>query len=396
MTNTSDVVSTDSESFPTRSPVRKGAEGSGDGPKEGVGLCLSGGGYRAMLFHVGVLKRLNLAGWLPRLNRVSSVSGGSITAGLLGLRWDSFQFVDGVATNFDDLITDPLRGFAHTKVDVPAVAVGGLLPFVSISDRVVGKLKKHLYGDATLQHLTDELRFVINATNLESGVLMRFSKPYLADYKVGMVIDPQVTLAEAVAASSAFPPFLSPFELDLSDARWTTVEGNIHTSAGYRSDVLLSDGGVYDNLGLESVWDVYRTVLVSDAGGHLGPDPDPEKDWARGIIRVLHIIDSQVRALRRRAVIDNFNDDHDPHNGFFISTISDYSKWRPGKRPYMVVDNRVTERLAAISTRLTDLPDEQQEMLINWGFAAADAGILARLDADLPVAPWPYPERPLT
>jgi NTE family protein len=174
------------------------------------------------------------------------------------------------------------------------------------------------------------------------------------------------------------------------------VEGNIHTSAGYRSDVLLSDGGVYDNLGLESVWDVYRTVLVSDAGGHVGPDPDPEKDWARGIIRVLHIIDSQVRALRRRAVIDNFNDDHDPHNGFFISTISDYSKWRPGKRPYMVVDNRVTERLAAISTRLTDLPDEQHEMLINWGFAAADAGILARLDADLPVAPWPYPERPLT
>lgn len=62
----------------------------------------------------------------------------------------------------------------------------------------------------------------------------------------------------------------------------------------------------------------------------------------------------------------------------------------------MVVDNRVTERLAAISTRLTDVPDEQQEMLINWGFAAADAGILARLDADLPVAPWPYPERPLT
>jgi len=84
--------------------------------------------------HLGVLKRLNLAGWLPRLDRVSSVSGGSITAGLLGLGWNSFQFVDVVATNFDDLITDPLRRFAHIKVDGPAVAVGGLLPFVSISD----------------------------------------------------------------------------------------------------------------------------------------------------------------------------------------------------------------------------------------------------------------------
>jgi NTE family protein len=349
-----------------------------------------------MLFHVGVLQRLNLAGWLPRLDRVSSVSGGSITNGLLGLRWSSLKFQDGVATNFDDLVTDPLRAFAHTKVDVPAVAIGGLLPFMSISDRVVGKLKKHLYDDATLQDLPDAPRFIINATNLESGVLMRFSKPYLADYKVGMVHDPKVALADAVAASSAFPPFLSPFELDLSDAHWETVPGNVHTSAGYRNDILLSDGGVYDNMGLEPVWDNVKTVLVSDAGGHLGPDADPDKDWAHGIIRVLYILDSQVRALRRRAVVDSFNSQDDPHNGFFISTISDYSRWKPGKRPFMEVDNRVTARLASISTRLTDMPDEQQEMLINWGFAAADAGILARLDDDLPAVPWPYPDRPLT
>lgn len=69
---------------------------------------------------------------------------------------------------------------------------------------------------------------------------------------------------------------------------------------------------------------------------------------------------------------------------------------RRGKRPYMTVDSRVTQRLAAISTRLVTMPDEQQEMLINWGFAAADAGILARLDADPPAEPWPYPERQLT
>lgn len=349
-----------------------------------------------MLFHVGVLKRLNLAGWLPRLDRVSSVSGGSITAGLLGLRWGPMEFVDGVAANFDDLVTDPLRSFAHTKVDIPAVATGGLLPFVSISDRVVAKLNKHLYGGATLQDLPDEPRFVINATNLESGVLMRFSKPYLADYRVGMVDHPEVALADAVAASAAFPPFLSPFELDLSDAAWRTVEGNVLTAAGYRTEILLSDGGVYDNMGLEPVWDDYRTIMVSDAGGHLGPDPDPARDWARGIIRVLFIMDSQVRALRRRAVIDSFRSDDDPHHGFFISTMSDYSRWRPGKRPFMAVDHEVTTSLAAISTRLTDMPDEQQERLINWGFAAADAGLLAFLDENLPAEQWPYPERPMT
>ena len=59
-------------------------------PEPGIALCLSGGGYRAMLFHVGCLWRLNQLGLLGRLNRISSVSGGSITAGVLGLsliRW---------------------------------------------------------------------------------------------------------------------------------------------------------------------------------------------------------------------------------------------------------------------------------------------------------------------
>jgi NTE family protein len=54
-------------------------------PEQGIALCLSGGGYRAMLFHLGSLWRLNEAGLLPKLDRISSVSGGSIAAGVLGL-----------------------------------------------------------------------------------------------------------------------------------------------------------------------------------------------------------------------------------------------------------------------------------------------------------------------
>jgi NTE family protein len=394
-----DTAGSSRESYEPQSPVRRGPDpDDGRQPAEGTGLCLSGGGFRAMLFHVGVLKRLNEAGWLSRLDRVSSVSGGSITAGVLGLNWGRLGFEDGVAKRFDDMVTEPLRAFAHTKVDVSAVAVGGLLPFVSISDRVVSKYRKHLFGDSTLQDLPDEPRFVINATNLESGVLMRFSKPYLADYRVGRVIAPDVPLADAVAASSAFPPFLSPFELDLSGAEWTPGEGEAGYSApGYRSEILLSDGGVYDNMGIETVWKRYKTVLISDAGGHLAPDSDPGRDWGTGMLRVLHILDSQVRSLRRSAVVEAFKSDSDPHNGFFISTITNFAEWpRPAKRSYMDVDPRVTDRLAGISTRLTDLPDEQQEQLINWGFAAADAGLLAFQDPDLPAAPWPYPDRPLT
>src|SRR5713101_6845273 len=62
------------------------------GPRPGIGLCLSGGGYRAMLFHVGVLWRLNELGYLPKLDRISSVSGGSITAGALAVGWSGLRF----------------------------------------------------------------------------------------------------------------------------------------------------------------------------------------------------------------------------------------------------------------------------------------------------------------
>src|SRR6266699_6318861 len=73
-----------------------------DQPEDGLALCLSGGGYRAMLFHLGALWRLNELGYLPRLARISSVSGGSITAGVLGLHWSKLGFdATGVAKNFD-------------------------------------------------------------------------------------------------------------------------------------------------------------------------------------------------------------------------------------------------------------------------------------------------------
>src|SRR5688500_342236 len=77
--------------------------------EEGIALCLSGGGYRAMLFHVGVLWRLNEIGLLPKIKRISSVSGGSITAAVLALKWrNSLRFENGGATNFTEKIVDPI------------------------------------------------------------------------------------------------------------------------------------------------------------------------------------------------------------------------------------------------------------------------------------------------
>src|SRR5439155_18081808 len=55
--------------------------------RAGWALCLSGGGFRAALFHMGALRRLNELGLLSKMRTISSVSGGSVANGLLARLW---------------------------------------------------------------------------------------------------------------------------------------------------------------------------------------------------------------------------------------------------------------------------------------------------------------------
>ena len=379
------------EEYAADQPVSR-LSGDGATPTTGMALCLSGGGYRAMLFHVGVMWRLNEAGMLPTLDRISSVSGGSITAGVLALNWDNLDFDGaGVAQDFKKQLVDPVRRMAGVGIDVTSVLMGLGLPFTSISDRVVKAYRKHLFGKATLQDLPDTPRFVFNATNLESGVLMRFSKPYLADYRVGQVLKPDLPLAVAVAASSAFPPVLSPCTIDLEHEDWVTLEGNDLTGPQFRGQIQLSDGGVYDNMGLQTAWNQCRTLLVADAGGHLGAEPSPHTDWARQMARVLQVIDNQVRSLRKRQVIEAFKSNQ--RDGCYLGIRSEVADY--GLAGAMPADPKTTMRLAATPTRLDDLPAERQELLINWGYVITDTGIRKHVRTDLSAGTLPYPARPL-
>ena len=198
---------TERESVETRSPVRTLPGEADRTPDEGVALCLSGGGYRAMLFHAGSVWRLGELGLLPTLKRVSSVSGGSFTAGVLGMSWKKLGFdSSGVPRNLVTELIDPLRAIASRTIDVSSV-VSGAAWFGSVADHLVERLRKHLFAGATLQDLPadDEgPRFDLNATNVQSGSLWRFSRRYMADYRVGEVKDPDVPLAVAVAASKPF------------------------------------------------------------------------------------------------------------------------------------------------------------------------------------------------
>jgi NTE family protein len=348
-------------------------------PETGTALCLSGGGYRAMLFHAGVLWRLYEVRLLQDVQRLSSVSGGSITAGVLALKWRQLSF-DPVrlTSDFVPLVVSPIRALADETIDADAIFWGVALPG-RVSDRVAKAYDMHLFKGATLQDLPDAPRFVINATNVQSGAIWRFMKPYMRDYRVGEVKNPKIPLAQAVAASSAFPPVLSPFEMRLDANAFTPDSGHDLQRKPFTTHVFLTDGGVYDNLGLETAWKRYQTVLVSDGGGKLRPDEEPKSDWARHSYRVLDLIDNQVRSLRKRQVIDSYKSGVRKGAYWGIRTnIADYKLADPLDCPH----DR-TLALAEIPTRLKRLDDNVQERLINWGYAVCDAALRKHVDPQI-------------
>jgi len=358
-----------------QSPINPvtGAEPDASGaPEHGIALCLSGGGYRAMLFHAGAIWRLSELGFLPKLNRVSSVSGGSIIAALLGLRWPRLGFdANGVARNLVAEVIDPIRALAGRTIDQGAI-IGGLMLPGAITDRVADAYRQHLYGDATLQDLpADPHRFVINATNVQTGSLFRFSRPYIADFRLGTIKNPTLDLALAVTASSAFPPVLSPVQLEFEASAWVKTGGEDLHREPYLTNVVLTDGGVYDNLGLETAWKRYDTILVSNGGGKMAPQEEPKGDWVRHAIRINEIIDNQVRNLRTRQVIGSFEAKERKGTYWGIRTdIADYQL-----ASAMPCAHARTTELAETKTRLQRMDAERQERLINWGYAVCDAGM---------------------
>ncbi len=367
------------------------ADFTGARPLPGIALCLSGGGYRAMVFHLGVFIRLNEAGLLSKIKRVSSVSGGSISAGVLGLRWKMLKFVNGIAQNLDEEVIALVRRLADKTIDAESIVGGMLLPG-TISSRIEKAYADVLFGNATLQELPSDAegpRFVINATNVQSGALFRFSKPFAADWLVGMIRNPKISLAKAVTASSAFPPVLSPCILEVDPGDFVPDPNCPLQKPPFTSEIVLTDGGVYDNMGIETAWKSFQTVLVSDAGGKMKPEEEPKHDWARHAYRILDVVDNQVRSLRKRQIIEAFKNQEDDHDGTYWSIRSHIADY---KVPDSIqVDAERTRELAETPTRLKRLEPAYQERLINWGYAICDTALRSHVDPGIPKGTLPYP-----
>lgn len=351
---------------------------------ETIGLALSGGGFRASLFHLGALLRLNELGLLARLSEVSSVSGGSITAAALGRAWARLEFDgQGVARAFGPEVLEPVRRFCGRTHDVPALLLGLALPWKSPVRRLADAYDRWLFRGATLQDLPRDgqgPRFTLYATSLDTGASVRFSRPYLGDYHLGLVREPRHGLALAVAASSGFPPFFAPLQVPMPDGAWEQVPGaDLYGDAWRRTRLWLGDGGIYDNLGLERIADRCDVVLVSDAGAPfqpLGSRLGLRLSWLSRTKRVLDIAVEQTRALRKRQLIADFKAGARRGTYWGIGTqIGDYRLEAHGLRPALLADQPLTARLARTRTRLDAFAAQEQARLIDWGYALADAAL---------------------
>ncbi len=377
-----------------------------EGISQLTGLALSGGGFRATLFHLGSLLRLNELGYLRKIDRFSSVSGGSITNGLLAVRWSQLAFdpATGIASNFISVIVNPLRDFCSHSIDAAAIGegylpgligsvIGGASPLPDISGHIEADYNRVFGGPITLQQIPDPPRFIFNATNFATGVDFRFSKPYAGDYRIGYIPSPQFTVGFAVTCSSAFPPVLSPVVRTIDPASVRQWPGSdLYSDKDYRSQLFLTDGGVYDNMGLETVEKRCSTVLVSDAGGPYAIEPQPSREWVKQTLRAFDVATAQSRALRKRQLLDDLKARR--KNGTYWGTTTNIANYGIDCLPISAASTR---DISTMRTRLNAFSEQEQCRLINAGYSLCDAAMRRWVLQPAPPKPsaYPYPAFPL-
>lgn len=368
------------------------------------GLSLSGGGFRATLYSLGSLIRLNEVGLMRELNTITSVSGGSITAGWLMLNWSKLNFKNNIdkphlftAENFHEAITEPLLEFCSRDiVGRKEIFLSKLLPCYSAINSVKSKYNKFLFGDLLLKDIElshGDPEFIFYGTNLDTGSSVRIQKNTVRDYNIGIAHGHSLSLAQAISISSGFPPFLSPIIIDSSDWDWN--------SSGYeklpknvldrlRQRLILCDGGLYDNMGLEALWKTgseqeFGTIFCCDAGAPMSM-PWAKKDlkyysWFKQFNRMTDIMINQQRALRKRTFLNNLiNGEY--KGGYWGIDI----RLTDSDRQQFLLEkefDRQYSHIKLLETQLKPFSDSDMRKLINLGYCHSDLVLRQRFDSNI-------------
>jgi NTE family protein len=287
-----------------------------------IGLALSGGGVRAAVFHLGVLRCLAEREALEWVTHLSTVSGGSLIAAAVittsGMSWPRSKFyLDTVYPALMELLT---RGDLFS---VRALGIVGLLRqnvrlFNRRADILVEMLRRQWKICGQLKDLPDAPIWWINATCLETGKNWRFSKREMGDWQFGRHYEPPFDLASAVAASAAVPYAIGALRFELPQTGWYATDPATRKPLRDIKPPLkrihLWDGGAYENLGLESLYKVGQGLVgcdflvCSDASGPLSTmgSRSPLGSFLRGQLcspLLFDISSDQIRALRSRMFV---------------------------------------------------------------------------------------------
>jgi predicted acylesterase/phospholipase RssA len=265
-------------------------------PDDPIGLALSGGGFRATLFHLGVVRFLFEVNRLESVKLVSSVSGGSILAAHLILNWKKYkgpkEDFDAAAREVLNFVQADIRGrvLRRWMLGCSTIVPRFLFPrerrwsLVNLLRRQYAQLFRAPHSEATIRDLRGDrpgVRF--NCTSLTTGDACYFDQAGFGWYKDGVIEAPipafGLPVAYAVTASSAFPPLFPPVDIS-------------HETLGcdqekFANEHRLTDGGVYDNLGIGALTAKYsegksgseqkvplETIIISDAEGNFDSDFD--------------------------------------------------------------------------------------------------------------------------
>ena len=357
--------------------------------RRGVALCLSGGGFRAAIFHVGALRRLNELGVLAKIDTFSCVSGGSIIGGYLASAiLGGLSVING---RYDGLETVLDRFLQFVRRDIRTLPTLVRLKRWQPAGRAPRRLQEYyddLVGNIRLTDLPQQPRFIFCATDLYFANSWISERAHVGDYLAGYVEPPPAdwSLGKAIALSSCFPPVFDPAPAAIDPDRFKFPEDSegkpieisdeeLAKLRDARRQITLTDGGVYDNLGLEPVWKRHATILVSDGGKPLQHKFVPP---GLRILRYQDVIQNQVGALRKRWLIDTYQRakvgiDPDSFNGTYWGIMSATSSYQ--KKPAYGYSKGLAAEIANIRTDLNGFSPNEIAVLSKHGYELADIAI---------------------
>jgi NTE family protein len=295
----------------------------------GIALALSGGGFRATLFHLGVVERLYELGVLDQVAYLSTVSGGSILGATLALNWEALRTAppETRAAVFDDRMVRPILGLVQADLRNRALR-RCFRPSRLLSQRgnVLAEVLDELHFQGkTLGDLprldNGGPRVAINATNLRTAKRFRFSQDSIGDYKCYSETDvARLPVSTAVAASAAYPPTFAPLVLPFLGPyhAWTFASPpeRVEAKGPPAREVALVDGGVYENLGLSAARQRADRIIAVDAGAPIDLEERTAESISATSLRAVDVMMSRILSSDVRIFVRDLEDGK--LNGCFI------------------------------------------------------------------------------